>query len=52
MNEIVTIHPMSDVQSKHIGSRTFVWQYCVFMGERNNCTGYADYLKCLFHANK
>ena len=31
MDEIVTIHPMSDVQSKNIGSRTFIWQYCVVL---------------------
>lgn len=31
MDDNVTIHPMSDVQSKHIGSRTLIWQYCVVL---------------------
>ncbi|MCZ2396335.1 MAG: N-acetyltransferase [Chitinophagales bacterium] len=27
----MTIHPLSDVQSKHIGKGTTIWQYCVVL---------------------
>lgn len=31
MNDVF-IHPMSDVQSDHIGNRTRIWQFCVVLG--------------------
>ena len=29
----VFIHPLSDVQSKHIGNGTKIWQFCVVLPE-------------------
>jgi UDP-2-acetamido-3-amino-2,3-dideoxy-glucuronate N-acetyltransferase len=31
MSDLVMIHPLSDVQSPHIGARTRVWQYVVIL---------------------
>jgi len=34
------IHPLSDVQSKNIGTNTFIWQYCVVLKDAvigDNC---------------
>lgn len=30
---MVKIHPLSDVQSNHIGENTIVWQYCVILSD-------------------
>lgn len=37
---MIKIHPLSDVQTKHIGENTSVWQYCVILPNAfigNNC---------------
>ena len=30
---MITIHPLSDVQSSNIGEGTMVWQFCVILQE-------------------
>lgn len=36
-----TIHPLSDIQSQHIGKGTIIWQYCIILPNAvigDNCT--------------